>query len=339
MEIEVIAIPLGTPATVNSWLLRGSPLTLVDTGPGSEQGLAALGVGLAAHGVALADLELILVTHHHLDHVGLAAELRRQSGARVAALARLSAYTRHYHERTHADRAFSRRVMSAHGVPAEVIDGDEGFWQKIIANTEDFVADQLLHDQDEIRAGGRSLRVIDRPGHSTTDTLFVDDSARLAFVGDHLLADTQSNTEMYPPDAVGGERPRSRLQYLDNLRLTAAMDLVRVLPGHGPQIAAPRALVAERLRDHRARSGRVSLQLGPTARTAFDLAVELWGDTTVRREPLLVTWEMLGHLDVLVEAGTAREDIDDNGLHRFAAGRPTRPRAGAPTGADRIART
>ena len=42
--------------------------------------------------------------------------------------------------------------------------------------TEDFRADVRLADGERIRAGGRDLRVVARPGHSTTDTLFVDDA-------------------------------------------------------------------------------------------------------------------------------------------------------------------
>ena len=39
----------------------------------------------AEHGYALADIELLLLTHHHLDHAGLAQTLRERSGATVAA--------------------------------------------------------------------------------------------------------------------------------------------------------------------------------------------------------------------------------------------------------------
>ena len=33
---------------------------------------------------------------------------------------------------------------------------------------------------------------------------------------------------------------------------------------------------------------------------------------------MLVVWEVLGHLDILVNRGTVREDVDDRGRHRFA---------------------
>ena len=59
---DVNRIPLPTPfqvGDVNTYLLRGTPLTLVDAGPLMEESEARLEAGLAALGVAVADLELL----------------------------------------------------------------------------------------------------------------------------------------------------------------------------------------------------------------------------------------------------------------------------------------
>ena len=80
---DIVQIPLPLPhiRSVNAWLLRGDPLTLVDTGPRSDEALAALESGLRRRGRELEDIELVLVTHHHLDHAGLTATIARRSGA------------------------------------------------------------------------------------------------------------------------------------------------------------------------------------------------------------------------------------------------------------------
>src|ERR687889_2221236 len=91
-DVHRIALP--TPfqiGDVNTWLLRGSPLTLVDAGPRMEETEARLEEGLAALGVAVEDLELIVLTHQHDDHVGLAGELQRRSDAEIAGTAPLAA--------------------------------------------------------------------------------------------------------------------------------------------------------------------------------------------------------------------------------------------------------
>src|SRR4051794_31783411 len=100
-----IRIPLPLPhiGHVNAWLLKGEPLTLIDTGPHNDEALSALEAGLAREGVRIEDIELVLVTHHHLDHSGLAATIVARSGARMGAYERAAAYGARYEERGEAD--------------------------------------------------------------------------------------------------------------------------------------------------------------------------------------------------------------------------------------------
>jgi glyoxylase-like metal-dependent hydrolase (beta-lactamase superfamily II) len=318
-SIEAIPLPLVHPLAVNTWLLRGDPLTLVDTGPRNDEALAALEHGLWDRGLRPEDIELILLTHHHMDHVGLAETIRRRSGATIAALAGAAEYGARYDERVAGDRAYSNRLMAAHGVPAGIIADSESFWDFILANTESFRTDVYLTDGDRITAGSRDLRVVARPGHSTTDTLFVDDADRVALVGDHLLAGISSNTEIYPVGAERG-RPSSRVEYLASLRRTAAMPLDRLFTGHGAPVTAHSELIRERLDEHRRQCERILAVLDNGPRTAFDLAAEFWSPRTVREQPLLVVWEVIGHLDLLAAAELVSEHVDDGGCHRFSAG-------------------
>ena len=130
-DIVQIPVPLPHIRSVNTWLLRGDPLTLVDTGPHADDALAALDAGLRRAGARIEDIELVLLTHHHLDHSGLAATIAARSGATVAALDRAADYGERYGERSEADRRFSHALMRHHGVPDAVIDGNEGFWDFI----------------------------------------------------------------------------------------------------------------------------------------------------------------------------------------------------------------
>jgi glyoxylase-like metal-dependent hydrolase (beta-lactamase superfamily II) len=324
LTASIVPIPLPLPhiKTVNAWLLRGNPLTLLDTGPRDERALAELERGLARAGVRVEDLELVLATHHHLDHVGLAAAIKRRSGARVAALGAVAAYAERYHDGVAADRDFSRRLLERHGVPPQAIDDNEAFWDFVRANTEDFTTDVRLAEGDRIRAGGRELEVVARPGHSATDTLFVDRRARLAFVGDHLLAGISSNTELSPAE---GPEPRSRLRYLRNLRRTAVLPVDRLLTGHGRPVTSAAALVRLREAEHRKRAARIARVLLGGPETAYGIAGHLWSERTVREQPLLVVWEVLGHLELLDAAGLVRELHCSDGRRRFRLGTTERP--------------
>ena len=119
--IHCLAIP--TPfqvGRVNTYLIEDDPLTLVDSGPNSGTALDALERALAGHGHRVEDLELLVISHQHIDHLGLASILARRSGAEVAALDLLAPRIEHWKEGMDADDAFAERVMAEHGIPQDV---------------------------------------------------------------------------------------------------------------------------------------------------------------------------------------------------------------------------
>jgi glyoxylase-like metal-dependent hydrolase (beta-lactamase superfamily II) len=334
-----IPLPLARVGSVNAWLLPGDPVTLIDTGPREDGAVAALEAGLWREGLRLEDVELLLATHHHLDHVGLAATIQRRSGATVAVLDRMADYAAGYSAEVEEDRRFARALMTHHGVPDQLVADSEELWDYIRESTEDFRADVRLADGDRVRAGGRDLRVVARPGHSTTDTLFVDDGDRIAFAGDHLLATISSNTEICSPGRAQDGRARSRLRYLESLARTQAMPLSTLFTGHGAPVTEHERLVDARLREHRRRCERIVALLHDGPRTAFEIARGLWPERTVLTQPLLVVWEVVGNLELLLAAGTVAERVGERGsvfeltpegrttMRSARGGRPRRRRA------------
>ena len=120
--IHRLAVP--TPfavGRVNAYLIEDEPLTLIDSGPNSAKALDELEQALAAHGHAIEDLELLVVTHQHIDHFGLAAILARRSGAQVAALQGLDHRLRDFRTDAELDDRFAARIMLRHGVPTDVV--------------------------------------------------------------------------------------------------------------------------------------------------------------------------------------------------------------------------
>ena len=117
--IHRLAVP--TPflvGRVNCYLIDDDPLTLVDTGPNSGKSLDELERALAEHGRTIEDLELIVITHQHMDHLGLLEILKRRSGAEVAALRVQTAQLVSLAAAAQAgngDRSVVRRVMRLFG--------------------------------------------------------------------------------------------------------------------------------------------------------------------------------------------------------------------------------
>jgi glyoxylase-like metal-dependent hydrolase (beta-lactamase superfamily II) len=319
--IHCLAIP--TPflvGRVNCYLIEDDPLTLVDTGPNSGKSLDELEVALAAHGRRIEELELIILTHQHMDHVGLLEILQRRSGADVAAFHELGPYLADWTASAAADDEFAQEIMRTHGVPADlaVVLGSVGAAFRAFGSGGPVT--RPLRDGDTVVLRDRELTVMHRPGHSPSDTIFWDARRKLLIGGDHLLAHISSNPLVSRP--LGGEtpppaRPPALIMYMDSMLATRALPIDVVLPGHGDPITDHAALIDERFRMHDRRARKMLRMLADGPMSAWEVAVGTWGNIAVTQAFLTIS-EVLGHMDLLVRDGLAVERSED-GVIRFEA--------------------
>jgi hypothetical protein len=76
-------------------------------------------------------------------------------------------------------------------------------------------------------------------------------------------------------------------------------------------------LIDERFAFHRKRAERLRGLIADRPRTAYELAQELWGNVAVTQAFLTLS-EVVGHVDLLIEAGVVRE-VADGEVVRFEA--------------------
>jgi len=328
--IHRLAIP--TPfqvGRVNAYLIEDDPLTLIDSGPNSGKALDELEQALGAHGHAIEEIELLVITHQHIDHFGLAAILARRSGAQVAALNGLAPYLRDYRESAERDDRFAEQIMLRHGIPADVVTALRAVSASFRAWGSAVEIDRPLYDGEDLRLRDRTLRVLHRPGHSPSDTVFYDEERALLLGADHLIAHISSNPliarPLGAPADFTGPRPRALIDYIASLRRTRELELSLVLSGHGAPIADHRALIDKRLRMHQRRAEKIHGLISAQPRSAHEIAVELWGNVAVTQAYLTIS-EVLGHVDLLLDSGriAEREDSGDrrdreDGVVRFTA--------------------
>jgi glyoxylase-like metal-dependent hydrolase (beta-lactamase superfamily II) len=311
---------------VNCYLIEDEPLTLIDTGPNSGKSLDELEQALAVHGHAIEDLELIAITHQHMDHLGLLEILVRRSGAEVAALDLLVPYLADFRASMIADDAFSQEVMRRNGIPADLVTVLTTVGSAFRAFGSRGEVTVSLHDGAPLALRDRTLQVLHRPGHSPSDTVFWDEERGILIAGDHLLGHISSNPLVSRPldadadsgaDPGGADRPKALITYIDSLRATRELPVRLVLPGHGEPIDDHRALIDERLALHRRRAEKILRILEPHPLTAYEIALEMWGNVAVTQAYLTLS-EVLGHLDLLLEDGRVRTR-DEDGVAVFEA--------------------
>ena len=315
--IRRLAIP--TPfavGRVNLYLIEDDPLTLVDAGPNSGRSLDELEGQLESLGHRVEDIGLVLITHQHIDHIGLVSIVARRSGAEVAAIEPLARFVESYGDHMAAQDAFASELMLRNGIAPDVVQALQSVSLAFRAWGARADVSRVLHDGEPVELRDRRLEVHLRPGHSPTDTVFYDPDSRRLLAGDHLLAHISSNP-LVTPAPGSGERPQALVRYLESLTKTRAMEIDVVLPGHGDPIEDHRPLIDSRFELHRRRAEKLYDLIAERPRTAHDLAQALWGNVAVTQAFLTLS-EVLGHTDILLNEGRVRE-VEDGGVVRFEA--------------------
>ncbi|MGY1702457.1 MBL fold metallo-hydrolase [Geodermatophilus sp. SYSU D00766] len=318
-----VPVPMAGPLRwVNAYVLElaGGGLGLVDTGWDADDSWAALCAGLAELGGDVTDVRGVLVTHMHLDHVGLAARVREASGAWIAmhpadAAALTSLTERSPEDSTEHEVAF----LVGLGAPEADARDDAGTpeqrarWRRLAR------PDRLLEDGDRPDLPGWSLRAVHTPGHTPGHLCFAEEGGGLFFAGDHVLPRISPNISTTPAGA-----PDPLRDYLASLETVAGQPAGEVLPGHEWRFSG----LAERTRELRAHHERRLAELLAAVRahpggTPWELAAHLtWSrpwSQYARRMRIFAVTETDAHLRLLAGRGLV---VGDGGqVPRFSAAR------------------
>jgi glyoxylase-like metal-dependent hydrolase (beta-lactamase superfamily II) len=306
---------------VNTYLIEDTPLTLVDSGPNSGKALDELQHQLAEHGHSIDDIELILLTHQHIDHLGLIDIIAEHSGAEVAAIDKVVHFVEHFAGDAAKDDEFATTIMLRHGIPEEMVRALRTVSAAFRSWGAKVTVTRPLRDGESVELRQRALQVLHRPGHSPSDTVFWDAERLILIAADHLIKHISSNPLISRPlEAIGdapNERPKALLTYIESLRRTRELPAEIVLPGHGDPITDHVALIDERLEFHRQRAEKIYDLIVAEPRTGFGLAQALFGDVAVTQAYLTLS-EVLGHTDLLLVEGRVSE-VERDGVVTFTA--------------------
>jgi glyoxylase-like metal-dependent hydrolase (beta-lactamase superfamily II) len=316
--IRVLRIP--TPfqvGRVNTYLLEDDPLTLIDSGPNSGKALDELEHQLEALGHRIEELELVIITHQHIDHLGLVDIIANRSGADVAALDLLAPFVENFGADAERGDEEAATLMRRHGISDEVVTALRLVTDSFRAWGSKAKVTRPLTDEETLALRDRRLEVQHRPGHSPSDTLLWDAERRILIAADHLIKHISSNPLISRPLDGSGERTQALVTYLRSLKRTRELPAEIVLSGHGEPITDHAALIDQRFSLHQRRAEKLYGLVAERPRTGHELAQALWGDVAVTQAFLTLS-EVIGHVDLLVNAGHVRE-ADDGKVVRYEA--------------------
>jgi glyoxylase-like metal-dependent hydrolase (beta-lactamase superfamily II) len=315
-------LPIPTPfavGRVNCYLIEDEPLTLVDTGPNSGKSLDELSARLGERGHAIDDLSLIVLTHQHIDHIGLVEILVEHSGAEVAALGAAAERLAAFEEDAEREDEFAVEVMLRNGIPEDVTVALRSVSRSFRGWGSRVEVTRRLEDGELMSLGDRQLEVLHRPGHSPSDTLFWDAERGILIAGDHLIAHISSNPLITRPLDGSRRRRQALVDYIESLRQTREMPVDLVLSGHGEPIVDHVELIDNRLGAHERRREKIFRLIEERPRTGYELAQAIWGNVAVTQAFLTLS-EVVGHVDLLLNEGRVRE-VEDGAVIRYETAR------------------
>ena len=206
-------LPIPTPfrvGRVNCYLIDDDPLTLVDVGPNWGAALVALEDAVREAGRRLEDVERIVITHQHADHVGLVGIVAERSGAEVCALDAFAPLVEDFAAYADRNDELAQAVMRRHGVRDDVVTVLAAVTRAHRGWGGSAPVTRRLHDGGELEFASRRFAVHHRPGHSPSDTILFDPASGELVAGDHLIKNISSNPVISAPLRPGGERRAAR---------------------------------------------------------------------------------------------------------------------------------
>ncbi|HEX5711833.1 MAG TPA: MBL fold metallo-hydrolase [Solirubrobacterales bacterium] len=307
-----LRLPLPWPGVPhgNAWAVAGpgdEGIVLFDTGIGGKGRLRQLDLALAQAGFGVEDIKLLVCTHSHVDHYGLAAGIVEAAGCE------LWIHPAWEHVRLLADdpaAALEHRIEVARqsGVPVAALEryreSREGAEETGIDAIQ--VPDRELVPGVEVETGLGAWQVYETPGHAPSHVVLHQPERKLMISGDHLLGRVVLFFDYgHTPDPVG--------EFLGGLDEIEPLDVDLVLPGHGRPFRDPEIKIAESRNRVEELLDKARTSLAEGDRTAFEVVADLIGpenlNTPASAWALQIVLSCLDHLAVLGEV-TAIEGTD-----------------------------
>ncbi len=281
--VSKIEIPTPFPVgNVNCYLIEGSPLTLIDTGPKTSESLTAIRQAFRDLSYDLSDVEQILLTHNHIDHIGLTAQFVRERSETHDSATKVWIHQKDANALIAYERYMDSYVESFTNLIAMcgVPETERPMIspQHLIAYFKSFgesvPSASSFEDTISFNTGIGELSMVWVPGHSPGSTCFVCDEKQVVFSGDHVLGDISSN----PSISFDSTEEIGMLTYLDSLDSISSKEGYIALPGHREPILDMKSRINALRVEYTEKIRKAVDALTSDAQTFYEISRKIYGD-------------------------------------------------------------
>ncbi|WP_053363435.1 MBL fold metallo-hydrolase [Bacillus sp. FJAT-27251] len=295
LEIFPIIVPTQSSLrSINFYIVKsGDSLSLIDTGMNNEDCFNALTNQLNEIGFSISDLTDIILTHHHIDHIGLVNRIFSEN--------QIPVYTHPLSiPRLTRNRSFlEMRVEFFSTLYAQMGCGEIGrkhvlFLKESITKNNKNAITATLKPMEDSRL--HKFDIISTPGHAPDQIALYDSLNRWLISGDLLINHISSNALVEPDQ--DGNRIHTLVEHINSLKKCSSLKLDLVFPGHGELIENPKQLIQERLERIEGKSESLKSLISDGFDTGSALA-QFYYKNKYEKQFSLVMSEIIGFLDYL----------------------------------------
>ncbi|WP_227935150.1 MBL fold metallo-hydrolase [Alkalihalobacillus deserti] len=304
-EVYPIIVPdQSSLKSINFYLIRtNQSLTLIDAGWNTDECFQALVDTLNLKGLTIKDITEIVITHHHIDHIGLVN--------RIVSIQPIPIYVHPLSiQRLKRDKDFlEMRIDFFTHLYENLGCGEAGRRQVdfLKASVEKNKHNAIQSSLTPIRGPFlKEFEVIDIPGHAPDQIALFDQTRKWFFSGDLLINHISSNALVEPDQ--NGKRMYTLVDHMNSLRKCQALPIDIVFSGHGVMIENPNELIQKRLDSVEEKARKLKTLIEQGIRTANDLAQTFY-EKSYNNQFSLVMSEIIGHLDYLEVEGVVEKQL------------------------------
>jgi glyoxylase-like metal-dependent hydrolase (beta-lactamase superfamily II) len=310
-EVYPIVVPDSSSLkSINFYLIKtNQTVTLIDAGYNTGGCYMALVDTLHRNGFSLKDITDIILTHHHIDHVGLVNRIVSEHPNPVyvhpLSIPRLKRDTTFLEMRIEFFAKLYEQMGCGENGKKQV-----NYLKESIEKNKGNAIQTTL-----IPVGNRHIKdfeIIEVPGHAPDQIALYDHTRNWLFSGDLLLNHISSNALVEPDQ--NGERMLTLVDHMKSLKKCQNYSIHTVFPGHGSLIQQPSQLIQKRINgiEEKARNLMDLIQQGNS--TANELAKTFYRKSYDNQFSLVMS-EVIGHLDYLEAEGKVSKKIIDDVWH------------------------
>jgi glyoxylase-like metal-dependent hydrolase (beta-lactamase superfamily II) len=314
-NIAKITVP--TPfavGDVNVYIVKGEALTLIDAGVKTTEAWDAFTFQLSQLGYTPEDIEQVVLTHHHPDHVGFLGwmpdDVSIYGHAYCVPWLTLDEAFFELHDQ------FYMKLFQEFGLNGEFPSMLRN-WKSPLKYASKRPLTNAIREGDRI-PGFEDWRIIETPGHAQSHLSFYREKDGTLIAGDHVLATISSNPLLEPPISAGEERPIPQLQYNTSLKKLFDYNIDMTFTGHGIEVQKVHQLVERRLQRQQDRAMQVKEMIKEQPLSTFEICKRLF-PAVYQKELGLTLSETTAQLDFLLSIDETQKQIDENGVAYFSA--------------------